>query len=261
MPKLNLRTARRIKVVSGEALHLKGRGFEWSLWTPAALFQNGEQGAWFDPGDRSTLFQDASGTAPVTEVGQPVGLMLDKSGNGNHASQETTTARPTLQADSGGKPCLVFDGVDDFLTFGPVTSPEMFSGMAMHLRVFKYQVPLGPIGWYWLGISGGARLRAYAPGNVSRSFDNDYLETPGVLMSQVTESTLQVFSGSQAGTAVDVEGVPSFSTLGSDILNATARYPALLTFWGGVITAAAVSSENRGSLIDFYASRIGGEFA
>ncbi|MEY4672725.1 MAG: hypothetical protein RL148_509 [Planctomycetota bacterium] len=44
----------------------------------AALFSNGEQGAWYDPSDRSTLFQDSAGTLPVTEVEQPVGLMLDR---------------------------------------------------------------------------------------------------------------------------------------------------------------------------------------
>lgn len=45
----------------------------------AGLFANGEQGAWYDPSDLSTLFQDAYGTTPVTAVGQPVGLILDKS--------------------------------------------------------------------------------------------------------------------------------------------------------------------------------------
>lgn len=35
-------------------------------------------GAWFDPSDMSTLYQDAAGTIPVTAVEQPVGLMLDK---------------------------------------------------------------------------------------------------------------------------------------------------------------------------------------
>ncbi len=64
----------------------------------AELFANGEQGVWFDPSDLSTLFQDAAGTIPVTGVEQPVGLMLDKSGRGNHTSQVTTTARPILSA-------------------------------------------------------------------------------------------------------------------------------------------------------------------
>ena len=46
----------------------------------------------------ATLFQDAAGTIPVTAVEQPVGLILDKSGRGNHASQPTTTARAVLRA-------------------------------------------------------------------------------------------------------------------------------------------------------------------
>ena len=46
---------------------------------PASLFANGEQGAFYDPSDLSTLFQDDAGTTPVTEPGQTVGLMLDKS--------------------------------------------------------------------------------------------------------------------------------------------------------------------------------------
>lgn len=55
-------------------------------------------GAWFDPSDLSTLYQDAAGTTPVTAVEQPVGKMLDKSGNGYHATQSITASRPTLSA-------------------------------------------------------------------------------------------------------------------------------------------------------------------
>ena len=67
-----------------------------AFWTPGAtilgsssqtltqliksLFANNEQGFFYDPNDLTTMFQDAAGTVPVTGVGQPVGLMLDKSG-------------------------------------------------------------------------------------------------------------------------------------------------------------------------------------
>lgn len=50
-----------------------------AAWSPAQLFAQGEQGAWYDPSDLSTMFQDAAGTTPVTAVGQAVGLILDKS--------------------------------------------------------------------------------------------------------------------------------------------------------------------------------------
>ncbi len=67
-------------------------------WTPAQLYLASEQGAWYDPSDMSTLFQDAAGTTPVTAVEQPVGRILDKSGRGNHATQATATSRPKLSA-------------------------------------------------------------------------------------------------------------------------------------------------------------------
>lgn len=50
-----------------------------SVFSPASLFAAGEPGAWYDPSDFSTLFQDSAGTTPVTAVAQQVGLMLDKS--------------------------------------------------------------------------------------------------------------------------------------------------------------------------------------
>ena len=61
------------------------------------LFANNEIGFAYDINDLSTLFQDAAGTIPVTGAGQPVGLVLDKSGRGNHARQTTSAARPIFQ--------------------------------------------------------------------------------------------------------------------------------------------------------------------
>lgn len=85
------------------------------------LFGASEPGAWYDPSDMSTLFQDSAGTVPVTAVEQPVGRILDKSGRGNHATQATTTKRPTLKQDANGCYYLRFDGVDDaMVTVGNV---------------------------------------------------------------------------------------------------------------------------------------------
>jgi hypothetical protein len=82
----------------------------------AALFAGGQVGLWYDPNDLFTLFQDAAGTTPVTAVGQSVGLIRDKSGNGGHASQTVTSKCPVLAYDSTlGRNYLLFDGVDDYL--------------------------------------------------------------------------------------------------------------------------------------------------
>lgn len=44
-----------------------------------AAIMSGKVGVWFDASDLSTMYQDSAGTIPVTGVGQPVGLWLDKS--------------------------------------------------------------------------------------------------------------------------------------------------------------------------------------
>ena len=85
-----------------------------SLWTPTSLFTGGVQGWWYDPADFSTLFQDAAGTTPVTGTGQPVGRVLDKSGNANHLTTPGTGFRPTIEV-AGGYYYLRFDGADDRL--------------------------------------------------------------------------------------------------------------------------------------------------
>ena len=103
-----------------------------AFWTPGAtilgsssknltqliksLFSLGEQGFAYDPNDLTTLYQDAAGSIPVTAAGQPVGLIKDKSGRNNHASQTVSASRPILQRNATtGAYYLAFDGVDDFL--------------------------------------------------------------------------------------------------------------------------------------------------
>ena len=67
-------------------------GFGVQQFDPSQLFEGGTvAGAWYDPSDLSTLFTTSAGTTPVAMPGLgsavSVGLMLDKSGNGNHASR------------------------------------------------------------------------------------------------------------------------------------------------------------------------------
>ena len=85
-------------------------------WTPQEIFRTGNVlGAWYDPSDLSTLFQDAAGNVPVTASGQQVGRMLDKSGNGLHLTyQGADGTRPQYVTD-GIKSWLSFDGLDDVL--------------------------------------------------------------------------------------------------------------------------------------------------
>lgn len=70
-------------------------------FTPADLFTSGEEGQWFDISDLATLFQDTAGTVPVTADGDPVALILDKSGNDKHAIQSSSSLRPTYRTSGG----------------------------------------------------------------------------------------------------------------------------------------------------------------
>lgn len=98
-------------LLASTSLATTGEGF-----TPFVLFSGGENGAWFDPSDISTLYQDVAGTIPVTSTGQSVALMLDKSGRGNNATQGTALSQPIYRVDSSGRPYLELDGSDDFIS-------------------------------------------------------------------------------------------------------------------------------------------------
>ena len=102
-------------------------------WSPALLFTNNEQGIWYDPYDLTTMFQDKAGTIPVTADGDPIGLILDKSGNDNHA-YSLGANRPVYKTD-GQVRWIAFNGVDQYLNAGSWTPFE--------LAFFAYQLSEG----------------------------------------------------------------------------------------------------------------------
>ena len=79
-------------------------------FTPFHLFTSGEKGFWADPSDTTTLFQDTDGTITAAD-GDPIGLVLDKTGNNYNLTQTVSASRSKLL--NGG---IVFDKVDDALT-------------------------------------------------------------------------------------------------------------------------------------------------
>lgn len=69
-------------------------------WTPHALFADGQRGAWWDIGDESTVYEDSEATI-LASLNGPIGYVQDKSGNGNHLIQTTSTYRPRLEEIGG----------------------------------------------------------------------------------------------------------------------------------------------------------------
>ena len=94
-------------------------------WTPSSIFYGGEPGVWFDPSDLTTLFQDNLGATPVTAPAQTVGMMLDKSGRGNHATQATLAQRPIYGINPivGTRNLLTYSSWSDAVAGTPGTAP------------------------------------------------------------------------------------------------------------------------------------------
>jgi hypothetical protein len=102
-------------------------------FSPASLFAAGEQGAWYDPSDFSTMFQDSVGTTPVTAVEQPVGLILDKRGSLVSYNPATMTIS---SYDGGGATTIVRNSANltftsaasgDGIRFNAITTADNYS--------------------------------------------------------------------------------------------------------------------------------------
>jgi hypothetical protein len=120
-------------------------GFGIAPFEPYSLFENGEQGAWYDPSDFSTLFTDSAGTTPVTAVEQFVGLMLDKSkglvlGSELVANGDFSGGTTNWLVYSASAPFAVVGGVGTVTT---VTSSggiyQDFSGLTIG-RTYRFSV-------------------------------------------------------------------------------------------------------------------------
>ena len=181
-------------------------------FSPASLFAGGTEGAWYDPSDLSTLFQDSAGTTPVTVAGQPVGLMLDKSGNGNHATQATAAKRPTYTTGSG-LAWLAFDGVDDEL----VTQSNINVSGNSAREYIGGSGPVGPVVTLNPGGNNGERW------TVQNAFGNLRVEIQGsAYLSDISSDGVvgaRLPGGGTLGDHVLSNGTKDEYASGSDIVN------------------------------------------
>ena len=84
--------------------------------------------AWWDFSDITTLYQDAARTTPVTADGDVIGGVADKSPNGRHLSQATTSLKALYKTGIlNGKSASLFDGSDDAFALTSLTSTTSFS--------------------------------------------------------------------------------------------------------------------------------------
>ena len=182
------------------------------IWTPNAmivgsanqnlssliksLFANNEQGFAYDPNDLSTMFQDSAGTVPVTTVGQPVGLIRDKSGRNNHAYQATSASRPMLRKDAiTGANYLEFDGTDDFLqtsaiNFTTTDEVSLFAGVRKLRDTNNFECLLS----FANNTVNGAFALMLSSGYTSASFENRGTLTRYAISASMTAPHSNVLS-------------------------------------------------------------------
>lgn len=236
-------------------------------FTPLDIFTTGVTGAWYDPSDFSTMFQDSAGTTAVTAVGQPVGKLLDKSGRGNHATQAVSASRPLLQQAANGKYYLDFDGSDDYLDMPHIDMPSSMGayfgisitgGAGLNRGIWSQRNNSAFGGEYLL--IGGADTFMYYTGT-SFSF-NALVGTATTLNQTMVVSINRDSSKRIQSTASEATGSVSgyYATTKAGRLmaggdaDATAVWNIHARFYGGVVTGKNLDQTTRDNLRTYMAS-------
>jgi hypothetical protein len=249
---------------------LRARGTK--PFNTSALFAGGAQGAWYDPSDLGSMFQDSAGTIGAA-LDQPVGLIRDKSGRGNDARQATAAARPVLRQDSG-RLYLDFDGVDDLMASAATVTLPMAGFFAAALRkanettsnrFFAIAGSASPTLGHWLhNVSSGGRVQA----NCRNSAGGPYVALSASSSVPVGGDRL-VDSAFGAQIDVAVNGVVSQSSsvaaaaavTGCAIaINGNSHVAPSTTpcrFYGGVLLCAAIDPASRAKLRRWLAAKAG----
>ena len=241
-------------------------GWVQGIWTPLQLFLAGVLGVWFDPSDLSTLFQDAAGTIPVTADGDPVGLMLDKSGNGYHAIQSVSGSRPVYRTD-GTLHWLELDGVDDFLSheYSEINDLTLAAGIerlggggiqgALHATAPNTRQPASIF-----AIAANPNWGTYAGSNF-RSSGVSLLDNPSVVVN-IGEPDIplqRLYTNGILSASLELEPWPGGGRDRRNIgleASTTDRYLNGNIF-GAVMISGAITDENR-SLLEAYLANITG---
>lgn len=184
------------------------------------LFGAGEQGAWYDPSDLSTLFQDAAGSTPVTAVEQTVGRILDKSGRGNHATQATTTKRPVysrrynMLTKTEQFEDVVWTKINSTISANTIVAPDGFStadrlvediGATGNKNVYTTTV-LAPGTVYRMRVwvKPDSRTKVYVTAGSTTPWGGGYHR--GVYVNCVTGAVFKQDAGATATTQVGSDG-------------------------------------------------------
>lgn len=251
-------------------------------FSPADLFANGEDGAWYDPSDLSTLWKDTAGTIPVTSDGDLVARIDDKSGNENHLTQPTSGMRP-LYKTNGTLHWLLFDGTDDALWGSGFvcTGTDSFSGVISVVNLSNAQdgdraVSFGDssgVGGKVIGLALDADGASYRYNNGARAFKEAWTSPVDPYILTLGRDNGDDYGGSDvirknaselSQTAVNNSSNTTSAMVGEEIIIGSGRSGvgafgahAEMKFYGAVLVGPKLSTENRDSAEQWLASTSG----
>lgn len=199
-----------------------------ALWTPAAMFESGELGVWYDPSDLSTMYQDTGKTLAVTGNGQPVGYIADKSGNGRHAIQSNDARRPIYRTD-GTRHWLEFDGANHYLSFSGLSFPSTYMiGLAcQYSDTATQRIIVGhSADSSKLGVVSSARDMFFRAVHGGTAIDVDVTDHAGLdrvwtAYRDASDGAVGRLKGAEVGATAGNVGSARFDTFGGTIYNAT----------------------------------------
>lgn len=226
-------------------------------FSPLSWFSKGEQGAWYDPSDLTTLFQDSAGTTPVTlsPMEQPVGLMLDKSkglalGAELVANGTFTTGTTGWSAgfDTASSTFTASGGVVSFTKVAPDIYPRFMTPLTGCVVGNSYKVT-------WTNVfNPGGDLRLIAT-NVSDGTGGVGLTNAAVLNQWVfvATATTMYFGFNHVGitgTTWQIDNISVKQIAGNHAFQATPGNRPLLSARVNLLTKTEAISVANGYIID-----------
>lgn len=222
------------------------------VWNPMQLFSNSEQGAWYDPSDLSTLFQDSAGTIAAV-VDQPVGLSLDKS-KGLVLGAELSAYTEGAQVASGGGTAQI-------------TGSVIASGKSYFVKIPTGLYLNGPTGWVAQPSPGNRYMvvaNASAPFSVLNLTGSPITltgitikELPGNHAKQATSTKRGTSKSTGAAKWIDYDAIddvldvtfPSSLGLACTVGIANVGAPPTILTAQSIGTSYAMSTDNAGLVI------------
>ena len=213
--------------------------------------------SWYNPNVLGSLFQDSGGTTPVTSDGDPVGLMQDLSGEGNHLIQATSGNRPVYRTD-GWTRWLEFNGTSHTMATASAVAmtPDCYiAGVFEFVGAAAGGAAVETL--FGFGEAGDTNRQAIIsrrPAALVAQFSNRFAATPAdpqivIALASDTPTLFEGFYESGVASLIIGEGTPATETravtgTASEEINLI-KPETPTNFHGGVIIGQAASADDK----------------